>query len=109
MAASVKTSGSLSTDGSEQTLATVTDAGVYQMSVDLSDMVDAASPDVVVLRLYGKARSSDTERLAETWQFVGSQGKPLFFSPPLISPHSYRVSIEMTTGSATIPWAIYTV
>jgi len=109
MAASVKTSGSLSTTGSEDSLATVTDAGVYQLAIDLSDMVDAASPDILAIRIYGKARSSDTERAVEIYQFIGSQGKPLWISPPLISPHYYRASITMTTGSATIPWAIYTV
>lgn len=109
MAAAVNTSGSLSTTGGEDTLATVTTAGVYQLVVDLSDMIDAASPDIVTIKLYGKARSSDSERVTEIYQFIGSQGKPLFISPPLISPHYYKATITMSAGSATIPWAIYSV
>ena len=109
MAASVNTSGSLTTTGSEDTLATVTTAGTYQLVCDLSDMVDASSPDMVQIRVYGKARTGDTERLEEVWEFIGAQGKPLWRSPPVLSPHSYKASITAVQGTITIPWAIYQV
>lgn len=106
---SVNTSGSLTTTGGEDTLATVTAAGVYQLVLDLSDMVDASTPDTVQVRVYGKARSTDSERLEEVWEFIGSQGKPLWRSPPVISPHSYKATITAVAGTVTIPWAIYEV
>ena len=110
MAVAVKTSGSQTcTISTEHTLATVTDAGVYQLALDLNALADGATPDILVVAAYGKARSSDTERLMETWEFVGSQGKPLWRSNPEVSPHSYKVTIKQTQGTGrAVPWAIYT-
>ncbi|MGH3946351.1 MAG: hypothetical protein ACRDSI_15080 [Pseudonocardiaceae bacterium] len=48
------------TIGTEHTLATVTDPGMYVLRTDLADMV---AGDVVELRVYAKARTTDTERL----------------------------------------------
>ncbi|MGH3899322.1 MAG: hypothetical protein ACRDTA_13990 [Pseudonocardiaceae bacterium] len=48
------------TIGTEHTLATVTDPGMYVQRVDLANMV---AGDVVELRVYATARTTDTERL----------------------------------------------
>ena len=62
MTVSVKTSNSqTATITTEHDLATVTDPGVYVLVVDIAAMV---AGDVTELRIYGKARSSDTERLS---------------------------------------------
>lgn len=108
---SVKTSGAqFCAIGTEYTLATVTDAGVYQLVLDVSNLGDGSTPDILRIRHYGKSRSTDTERLAEEWYLVGSQSQPLWRSNPEISPHSYRVTITQTQGTGkVIPWAIYTV
>lgn len=109
MAASVNTSGAQSVSiGVETTLATISAAGTYQLVVDLSVLSNGATPDLLEVRIYGKARSADTERLEEMYVFVGAQSKPLWRSPPVWSPHHLRVSIEQTQGTArTYPWAIY--
>ena len=111
MAASVKTSGSQTcVISTEHTLDTVTDAGVYQVILDLNAFVDGTTPDILTVRVYAKARSSDTERLEERWEFIGAQGKPAWRSPPVISPHHYRVTITQSQGTGrAVPWAIYTV
>lgn len=112
MAASVKVSGSqtATAGGTEDVLATVTDPGVYQLAVDLTNMVDAATPDIISVKIYGKARTGDTERLMEVYEFIGASGKPLFITPPLISPHHYKVSITQSQGTGrAFPWAVYTV
>lgn len=111
MAVSVVTSGSqTATIGTEHTLATLTTAGVYQLVVDLAAMADGATPDITVIRTYGKARSTDTEQLMEEWTFVGSQARALFRTNPEVSPHSYRVTLTQTQGTGrAYPWAIYTV
>lgn len=109
MAASVNTSGAQAvTINVETTLATITAAGTYQLVLDLSVLANGATPDLLEVRIYGKCRTTDTERLEEMYVFVGAQSKPLWRSPPVWSPHSYRVSIEQTQGTArTYPWAIY--
>lgn len=109
MAAAVKTSGSqAATVTTEHTLATVTDAGVYQAAIDVSDLVNGATPDLLEIRIYGKARSSDTERLIKVWSLIGAQTEALWLSPPFISPHHYKLTINQIQGtSRTFEWAIY--
>lgn len=111
MAATVRTSGSQScTISTEHALATVTDAGVYQLALDLAALADGSTPDILTVRAYGKARTGDTERLMESWEFVGAQSKALFRTNPEISPHSVRYTITQSQGTGrAIPWAIYSV
>jgi hypothetical protein len=110
MAAAVKTSGAqAATVTTEHTLATVTDAGVYQLAIDVSDLANGATPDILEVRIYGKVRSSDTERLILVRTIgPGDQTEDQWMSPPFISPHHYRASITQTQGTGrTFEWAIY--
>ncbi len=109
MAAAVKTSGSqTATISTEHTLATVTDAGVYQPAIDVAAMLGGTTPDLVEIRLYGKARSGDTERLIKVWSLIGVQSEALWMGPPLLSPHHYKLTLKQTQGTGrAFPWAIY--
>ena len=109
MAVAVNTSGSQTcTISTEHTLATVTTAGVFQLALDMNALADGATPDILTVKIYGKARSSDTERLMESWEFIGAQGKPLWRSNPELSPHHYKATITQGQGTGRdIPWAIY--
>lgn len=111
MAVSVVTSGSqTAVISTEHDLATVATAGVYQIAIDLANLVDGATEDRVTIRVYGKARSTDTERLIEQWEFTGSQGKPLFRTNPEVSPHHIRFTLRQDQGTGrAFPWAVYTV
>lgn len=107
MAASVKTSGSqtATAGGAEDVLATVTDAGAYVLVVDTAAMVDG---DIVELRIYGKSRSGDTERVIYRAAFAHSQGEPLKQSVCVISPHHAKFSLVQSAGTArAFPWAVY--
>lgn len=107
MAVSVATSGSqTATLGTEHTLATITAAGVYQLAVDMNAMLNG---ETLELKIYGKARTTDTERLMWSGVFVNAQtGAPLPLLPPLVSPHSYRVTLKQTGGTGrAYPWAVY--
>lgn len=108
MAASVNTSGAtaLTVGTSEQTLATITAAGTYQLVVDAAT---AAAGDVILARIYGKARSTDTERLMDEHAVaVGAPARPLWTSKPYLSPHHIRFALLQTAGSSrTPPWAVY--
>lgn len=107
--ATVKTSGSqTATVTTEHTLATVTDAGTFLVCVDLADM---SAGDVVSVKVYGKARSTDTERLLHSGTYgPGIAATPLVQSIPIVSPHHLKVTLTQSAGvSADFPWAVYEV
>lgn len=106
MTVSEKTNGSqTAVISSEHTLATITDPGTYQLNVDLANM---AKNDVLVLRAYGKARSSDTERLRYIYTLSNDQGLDHFDSIPVVTPHYVRFSLQQTDGTGRdFPWSVY--
>lgn len=107
MAVSIKDSGSqTAVISTEHTLATITDAGVYQLYVDTSNM---QSGDDLVLRVYGKNTSGDAEVLIYQGLFSDEQETPLLVSPIVISPHYFKVTLEQTGGTGRdFNWSIYT-
>ena len=109
MAVAVADSGSqTATVSTEHTLSTLTTAGVYQPVVDVAAMVDASTADDVEFRVYGKARSGDTERLIYFASLRGAQSKGLWVGPAVISPHYMRLSLTQTAGTGrAFPWAVY--
>lgn len=108
MAVTVNTSNSQTAIvGTEQTLATITTAGIYQLFVDLGNL---AAGDILELRAYGKARSGDTERLmwgpVSYGPIVPAQQLPP--SPAFVVAVSLRLSLKQVAGSArAFPWAVY--
>ena len=105
----VNTSGSqTATISTEHTLATVASAKVLQLAVDVANLVGGTSADILELRIYGKARSADTERLMFSQRYVGAQTEPLAMSPPIISPHHFKVTLKQIQGTGrAFPWAVY--
>ena len=94
--ASVKTSGTqLAVLTTEHDLATVTDAGTYQLVVDASDLVN---DETLTLRIYGKARTADTERLLYENNFKHILPQPLLASLAVVSPHFARFTLEQNGG-----------
>jgi hypothetical protein len=106
MAVTVADSGSqTATISTEHTLSTLTTAGVYTLAVDTNAMV---AGDTVVLRIYGKARSSDSERLIFESAFGDVQGDPLKLSFTVVSPHHFKATLTQTAGTGrAFPWAVY--
>lgn len=107
MAVAVNTSGSqTATITTEHTLATVSSAAVLALVVDLANL---AAGDIVELRVYGKAGSSDTERLLHRGTYGPiPPAMPLVMSVPLISPHHFKATLKQTAGTGrAFPWAIY--
>jgi hypothetical protein len=106
MAVSEKTSGSqTAVISTEHTLATVTDPGIYQLVVDIANLVNN---DRLELRIYGKARSADTERLEQFATVLHAQTILLVRMLPVISPHHAKFTLTQTTGTGRVfPWSIY--
>jgi hypothetical protein len=97
-------SGNLTADGTEQTLASGTSAGTYQLHINLSNM---ASGDAVRLRIYSKANSLDTETVVYDRTFANVQGEPLTVSPPHGAVADYKATLQQTAGTnRTYQWAV---
>ena len=107
MAVVVNTSGSqTAVITTEHTLATIATPGVFVLAVDASALV---AGDVVELRIYGKARTGDTERLLHRGTYGPiALASPLVMSVPIISPHYYKATLKQTAGTGrAFPWAVY--
>lgn len=107
MAIQVNTSGAQSTTigSAEDSLATITAARVLTPFFDVNAL---ATAEFLELMLYGKARSSDTERQIWRATVSGNDSQKLIYGPALLSPHHYRVAILQRAGtSRSIPWAVY--
>lgn len=105
--ASVVNSGSqLTVINTEHVLDTVTGAGTYVLTADLSVL---ALGDGFWLRVYGKVLSGGTERLLHS-AFYGLTplASPMVMSVPIISPHHFKATLQQTDGSVrTVDWSIY--
>ena len=107
MTAIVHSGGTLTpTLAAETDLVTITAAGTYQLVVDTANL---ANGETVTLKIYGKAQTTDTERLIHSIPFIHAQGDPLKQSIPIVSPHHFRATLtQANAGSArAFPWAVY--
>lgn len=110
MAVEVIASGSQAANvGSIHSLSTIAgSAYVLQAAIDVNGLANGSTPDLIIVRIWGKARSSDTARIIKTWSLIGDQSEDLWLSPPFISPHHFSLDIQQSQGTGrTFPWAIY--
>lgn len=94
---------SLATDTSYDTADAQTDDGVYQLWLDLSDMVDG---DELEIRLYEKVRSGDTQRQVHMWKFRDAQADDNWCSPTVILLHGWDFTADAIAGTITLLWSI---
>ena len=80
----------------------ITDDGVYQVFLDLSDMV---VNDQLQIRIYEKCRSVDTQRVIYESILSGPQAD-LWVSPSLILLHGWDVTLDALAGTITVNWSI---
>lgn len=104
--ATVNTNGTLTADGTEQTLATVTDGGTFMLALDLSNM---ALGDKILIRasvklFSGEASSQFDERLFQQDQ----TSNPIVLMDPIPAPIEVKYTLEQTAGTnRDFPWAVY--
>lgn len=94
---------SLATDTSYDTADAQTTAGLYQLVLDLSDMI---AGDQLQIRLYEKVRSGDTQRIVEQWVLTGAQSKPIWISPAVMLIHGWDWTLDALAGTITVNWSI---
>tara|TARA_Y100001963_G_scaffold140525_1_gene207661 strand:+ start:3147 stop:3470 length:324 start_codon:yes stop_codon:yes gene_type:complete len=107
MALQVQVHGTLTTDGSEQTLGTSTFAGVHVVQIDLSAM---QAGDTLRLKVKTKVLTAGTTNDFIVQTFSGVQSEPIIQSEPVTSPFSFTSTLERTGGSdRAYPWSINSV
>ena len=90
---------SLTTDTSYDTADAQTTAGIYQLVLDLSDMI---AGDQLQIRLYEKCRSGDTQRVAEQWILTGAQSQPIWISPAVMLVHGWGFTLDALAGTIAV-------
>lgn len=96
--------GSQTTSGTtEHTLGTITTAGVYQLQLDLNDMVNS---DILEVRVKIKVRSTGTTR--EVFQSIHGhiQTSPVLITAPIAITNEVVFTVKAAAGTVTIPWEI---
>lgn len=94
---------SLTTDTSYADTDAQTDDGIYQLFLDVSDMVLG---DQLQIRLYEKCRSGDTQRVVEEWVLEHDQTEDIWVSPSVILMHGWDWTLDALAGTITVLWSI---
>ena len=94
---------SLTTDSSYATDDAQTADGIYQVFLDLSDMI---AGDILQIRIYETCRAGDTQRIAYESILSGVQSTPIWVSPSLILIHGWDVTCDAIAGTITVLWSI---
>ena len=98
------TDGSVTTDGTEQTLATDTSNKVFVLVIDTVNM---ANNDTIEIKLKTIVRSAGTERIAYYVMYANVQGEPIKYSIPVPANISFKATIKRLTGTdRAYPWAL---
>lgn len=77
--------------------------GVYQIFLDLVDMV---AGDELQIRIYEKVGSASTQRIVYQCNLVGPQSPPIWVSPSLILLHGWDGTLKAIAGTITVDWSI---
>lgn len=86
------------------TLTPKTDDGVFQVFINLTNMI---AGDQYEIKFYEKVLAAGAQVLVATHVFTGAQAKPGFSAPSFIFMHGWDVTVKLITGSArTIEWSI---
>jgi hypothetical protein len=80
-----------------------TDDGVYQLFLDLNDMV---AGDQLQIRIYEKVQSGGTQRIIYESVVSGVQSPPSWVSPSLILMHGWDMTLDALAGTITVEWSI---
>jgi hypothetical protein len=77
--------------------------GVFQVWLDLSDMV---LTDVLQIRLYEKVRSGDSQRVVREWILRDVQSSPIWVSETFILLHGWDFTVDALAGTITVNWSV---
>lgn len=91
------------TDTSYDTGDLQTTDGVYQVFLDVSDMI---AGDQLQIRVYEKVQSAGTARVVFQDILAGAQSEPIWVSPSLILLHGWDITLDALAGTITVEWSV---
>lgn len=94
---------SLATDTSYDTADAQTTDGVFQIWLDVSDLI---AGDQLQIRIYEKVRAADTQRIVYQAILTGAQSEPIWVSPSLVMIHGWDATCDALAGTVTVNWSI---
>lgn len=104
MASSHSDGSQTATLDTEHTLATITTPGIYQLQVDLNNMVLG---DVLIVRSKLKVRSTGTTRLLTTSRYAHVPSELVAVTIPVVATNEVVFTIEQTDGTGrAYPWEV---
>lgn len=117
MAVAVVSSGTVTTDGTEQTLATSTTGKTYVLTVSFGPAStsggasdDHANGDIIELSLKTKVLSGSTEYTAYQRTYAHAQAEPNVYSVPVPANQSCKATIKKVSGSnRKYDWALLSI
>jgi len=102
----LEASGTLTADGTEQTLITLTTNKTFLLSVDTGNMVNG---ETIEVSIYTKCLTGGISRLAYFVSYSHVQGTPQKFSVPVPSDIEFKATLTQTayvTAYKTFPWKV---
>ena len=88
--------GTLTADGTEQTVFELTSLAELEGWIDLANM---ESGDVVIIKVYVKTRSGGTYRLYDSASYSGIQSSPGLHITKLPAKYGLKGTVQQTTGT----------
>ena len=82
---------------------TDTTDGVFQVFLDVSDMV---AGDILQIRAYEKVQSTSTQRIIFECILRDTQSTPVWVSPSLILLHGWDFTLDALAGTITVEWSV---
>jgi len=77
--------------------------GVYQLLLDVSDMIIG---DQLQIRVYEKVQAGSTQRIVYQCILNHTQAEPVWVSPSLILLHGWDITLDALAGTITVEWSI---
>ena len=94
----------ISTEHTLNSTSPETTDGVYQLFIDLANMV---AGDVLEIRIKEKCRTGDTIRQLLLATLAGAQSDPRWASPSFVLMNGWDMTIKQTAGTGrAFPWSI---
>lgn len=94
---------SMPRDASYSSASPQTDDGIYQLMLDLTDMV---AGDELQIRFYEKVQAAGTQRVLYQSSVAGPQSPAVWVSPSLVLVNGWDMTLDAIAGTITVEWSI---
>jgi hypothetical protein len=85
----------------------ITSAGTYQLFLNISNLANGSTPDILELRVYSEVLSGDTSVLMDIWTFYGASTTAIIYTPIYPIVNEIKFSLTQTQGTGrTFKWNI---